>query len=603
MSSLPDRIERRDVLICALLVLIALAARLAAWGFQEIVSVDGTTYIRMARYLFGGPLIVAQHPPGYPFFIGVANLIWNGDGVNAAKSVDLFFGVLVMVPFYALALRLAGRLPAVVLTAVFALTPLAIRYSVTTMTEIPFVFFLVAAALAAHLKRDFGAGALTGIAFLIRPEGLVLAPALGLARGWNPRAWILIAAGAIVFGAVPSVLYNHQTTGAWTLTQKIINITGDDFIRNEVTPERTINPGGETSTTRRLLEHRDAIARVYPERFKAEIVNLVNAVGWGFPLAALAGILFGPRFAACGLAQAVLVPMFPGVPPVERLVLPLLPFTLLLAAGAVRRLGGKDRPWSSWKSRAALAVLVVAWGVQVRPQFASLSFNEDGFFPELVQAGKVLAPSVRSDQLMFCRKPYTAFYAGTRYQTTPLGDYHKTIDAIVQAGGDYLVVDQVVCEIFRPALLPLVLDSATMFDEPRLEIIYFDPSLLGRHVAVYRVLRPGGGVRTGEGRELERVLRSRIPHDPTRHRLHAELAWLSGKKEETVREFELAIAEDPDDVWNLKTLAGFLLDLGERPERALELAEKAALLNPGDPELTELQRRARAASSAARSSE
>lgn len=598
MPAFSLRAERRDLIAAGALVLLALAVRLWAWHYQVIVSVDGTTYIRLARYLFGGPFIDTQQPPGFPFLIGLANLLWRGDGVNAAKSVDLVCGVLVMIPFYVLAKDLVGRFPAILTGALFALTPLAIRYSVTTMSESPYVLLLVTAACLAYRKRDFAAGGLTGLAFLVRPEGLVMAPALGLARGMKPRAWALIAAGALVFGAVPALVFNHHTTGAWTLTRKGVNIIEGDFLSNEVTPERTTAPPKSIPILERVSRFRGSIAHVWPGRLWAECVNLRKALGWGFLLAAAAGFVTGPHFAIAGLAQAFVVPLFPGVPPAERFVLPLFPFMLILAAGAIRKLGGADRPWRSWKARAGLALALGAWAFQAVPLVPSLTLNEDGFFPELKRAGDVLGPAVSGDMLIFGRKPYTAFYAGTRFQTTPLGDYHKTIDAVVAAGGDYLVVDQAVCEIFRPALLPLATDSAVMWGDPRLEIVYFDPSLLGRHTAVYRILRPGGQRRMGDGEELARQLRSRIPHDAKNHRLHAELAWMSRDPDRTVHEFELAIAENPDDLWCTKTLAGLLLDLKRRPERALELAEKALALEPGDAGIEALVERARSAAAA-----
>jgi len=59
-------------------------ARAAAlfWRFQWIVSVDGTTYIRLARYFLGGPFIDTQQPPGYPFLISLPLRAVGGDGVS-----------------------------------------------------------------------------------------------------------------------------------------------------------------------------------------------------------------------------------------------------------------------------------------------------------------------------------------------------------------------------------------------------------------------------------------------------------------------------------------------------------------------------------------
>ena len=586
------RLDWRAAAILGGILVVALLARLLAWQFHPIVSVDGTTYIRLAQYLRGGPFIDTQQPPGYPALIALLIPISpGGDTVAAARLVDLVTGVLLLVPFFFIARHFLGRWPAGFVTLLLALTPLAIRYSVTTMSESPYLLFILLAVLAVVKKQDAASGALAGLAFLVRPEGIVLPLGLAAVRG-KPRSWVLVAIGFLVAGIVPALLFNHHTTGKWTLSRKVVNITGDDFWQNEVANTMGKDAGtaaAEPSVIDRLKTNSGAIARSYPDRLLAEITNLGRTAGWPFTIAVLPALIVGPRLPAAGLLQGLLVPRFPGVPPVARLVLPLLPFVLLLGFLLAERLGGRrsaenpGRPWDTWPTRLSAAVLVAGWVVAAIPEAKGLKRHEDGFYPELAAAGEAMKPFIPASSLIFDRKPYTAFYAGARYETTPLGGYNETLNEIIRRKGDYLVVSESVSEFFRPSLLPLVRDSATMLLEPRLELIYFDPTYLERHVAIYRVVRSGGPPpMKGPGlTQLRRVIAERIPHDPKLHARHAELLAMSGRNREAIDEYELAIALNraPADLANLASL---LITEGRDLSRAVELAEEAARLEPAN---------------------
>jgi hypothetical protein len=582
------RFDRKSAAILGGVLLVSTLVRLLAWQFHPIVSVDGTTYIRLARYLVGGPFIDTQQPPGYPALIAlVLPLAPAGDSVVAARLVDLVCGILLLIPFFLMARRSFGAWPAGIVTLLLGLTPLAIRYSVTTMSESPYVLFVLLSVLAATRKRDGLAGALSGIAFLVRPEGIVLPGALAVARGVKPRAWLLLALGFLAFGAVPAILFNHHTTGRWTLTRKVVNITGDDFWRNEV--ENTMQKRRDPGLLDRVRANSGAIARSYPDRLLAELSNLGRSAGWPFVAALGPGLMVAAaRLPAAGLAQALFVPLFPGVPPVARLVLPLLPFVLYFGFALARRLGereakGAGNPWATWSARLVVAILIGGWLVAAVPEAGNLRMHEDGFYPELVAAGEAMKSIVTSSTLIFDRKPYTAFYAGTRYETTPLGSYQETVDEILKRKGDYLVVDESVTEYFRPALLPLVRDSATMLGDPRLDLVYFDPTYKDRHVAIYRVVRPGGPPpMPGPGLDqLRGLIATRIPHDPALHGLHAELLALAGRTEEAIAEYEKAVQVNPR-AEDLSNLAALLLERGRDARRALELAEQAARLEPSN---------------------
>ncbi|TPW10290.1 MAG: hypothetical protein FD129_1946, partial [bacterium] len=150
--------------------------------------------------------------------------------------------------------------------------------------------------------------------------------------------------------------------------------------------------------------------------------HLGHAVGWPLVLLALAGVVLvlggsdpgRHRLAVAGLAQLLFVPFFGGVAPVPRLIVPVLPFVLLLSVVAMARLIGARRRLGL----AVAGVVTVGWLMAAIPEARQLKLQEDGYYPELVRAGRELAGRIPPDALVLDRKPYTAFYAGCRSAVT-----------------------------------------------------------------------------------------------------------------------------------------------------------------------------------------
>lgn len=586
------RPDRPDLLLALLLAVVALAARLPFWRFQEIVSVDGTSYIRLAKMLLGGPHYLTAQPPGYPVLMLPALALLGGDGVSAARLTALLCGVAVVPLFYVLARPWLGRAGALLGGLVLALTPLAIRYSLTTMSEAPYTLFAVAAVLAALRERPTLAAALGSLAFHIRPEGLVLTAALALLQGLRPKTWLRFAAVFLLVGALPAVVFNGATSGDWTLTRKGINIVPDSPVLNESIEGRAAVANESLGLTDRLARFGGDALRAWPGRFVAELGHLAGALGVPFLLAALAGLAltlragaWPQRLAVAGLVQLLLVPFFAGVAPVPRLVVPLFPFVALFAGVAVHRAFARGVA----PGGVALALVLGGWLVAAVPDSRDLTLQEDGYYPEQVIAGRALAPVFDDTTLVLDRKPYVAFYGGAQYAQVPFGAYHASIKAAQDAGADYLVVNESVVAVFRPELLPLVKDGFTVAHEPRLEPIYFDPSLLGRHTVVYRVMKPGEIPRPEDPAvDRARSLLSRLPHDSTLHGLHGELLWLGGRHEEARAEYEAALAAGTMLAVDYKNLARLVLGLEGNPSRAADLLRRGLELAPERTDIREL---------------
>lgn len=583
----PPPLDRRDILFLVTILAVALGLRLAHWRFQEIVSVDGTSYIRLARTFLGGPPYQTAQPPGYPLLITPLLALLKGDGVLAARIIALVCGVGLLVPLYLLGRRLLGAPWALAAGLAMALSPLAARYSIVTMSESPYMLLAILTMLAAWSDRAILTGLAGGLAFHVRPEAMLLTGAAALLKGLRPKWWAAAALAFLLAGAAPALLYNHATSGEWALTRKAVTLVPTDATGGEYSSANLNLPRQDLSLNERISRYGGAAIRGYPRRLWTELRQLAAAAGWPALAAAMVGIGPGTALLVAGLPQLLTVPFFPGIVLGPRMILPVLPFVILLALAFAKRLRGRMRA-------AALVVLAAGWAVGNVPDARTLRIQEDGWYPELVSAGRALRPAVTEQTLVFDRKPYTAFYAGTRYQTTPLGDYHATINAMIEAGGDYVVVDEAVVNIFRPELRPLINDSASILNDPRLEPVYVDLSLKDRHTIVYRIVRPGGPPPAGDSRKVRAILAS-LPHDPRLHARHAELFWLAGRNEESLREYELAMAAGPLLAADCKNMAILLVELGRDPARAIELVNRARQLDPTQTDLDEIERRARAA--------
>src|SRR5574341_468021 len=177
------------------ILLLAVALRALAWVRIDPVAFDSALYLEMADLIRAGRWLEAlayPYPPLYPLLVAAL----QGLGVGA-ESAGLFIALvadlLVLFPLVALARVAVGETAAWGAAFLWAIHPSAIRLGVQALTDAP-TALLVAIALWAGLRGldecrpgwVVGAGAASGLAYLLRPEGiepsLVLA-ALSIRRG------------------------------------------------------------------------------------------------------------------------------------------------------------------------------------------------------------------------------------------------------------------------------------------------------------------------------------------------------------------------------------------------------------------------------------
>lgn len=193
---------------------------------------DNRIYHAIALGLLEGGDIPLRWPPLLPLMdAGLMSVV--GPSVLVPKLIVLAFGCLIPPLIALLAAEWGGRMAGLLAGLVAALHGFLVVSACSAMTEPPHAA-LVAAALvlvsrsAKHADDParrllLGAGITLGVATLVRPTGLVLILAIGMAllilrqqrRPWS-RPLLLLAGAALVL--LPWAASNRARHGAWKVT-------------------------------------------------------------------------------------------------------------------------------------------------------------------------------------------------------------------------------------------------------------------------------------------------------------------------------------------------------------------------------------------------
>jgi 4-amino-4-deoxy-L-arabinose transferase-like glycosyltransferase len=201
---------------------LALLARLwvAVWAAPRFPAAgDGFYYDTLAHRLAAGQgytwlwpdgavTYAAHYPVGYPALLAAAYAILGARPI-VAMVLNAVLGALGALAMHRLALRAAGGWRADAAALAVAGHPALLPYTAALMTEgVTASLLIVAAALAAaakdarrHVAWLVAAGLVMGIATLVRPQCLLLAPVLGLlgARAdGHVTAWSYVRTAVLV---------------------------------------------------------------------------------------------------------------------------------------------------------------------------------------------------------------------------------------------------------------------------------------------------------------------------------------------------------------------------------------------------------------------
>jgi 4-amino-4-deoxy-L-arabinose transferase-like glycosyltransferase len=228
-TSTPDR-EPRGVLWALVGLALAVRVILVMVTPLEIAWPDGREFDAIARLLVDHGTYGTQtlRPPGYPTLIAAVYRLF-GSNLLTLRLVESLLGAATVWIIGRVGTRLFDSRAGLAAAAIAAFHPVMAFLPATQFSENTLLFVLALAFLAmtvawrrSGIARWLLAGALFGVAMLVRPNVLVLMPGLafGLAlalhrerRGWIP-AILGLTLGAVLT-VTPWIVREHAVHGHW----------------------------------------------------------------------------------------------------------------------------------------------------------------------------------------------------------------------------------------------------------------------------------------------------------------------------------------------------------------------------------------------------
>jgi hypothetical protein len=465
----PDAPPRRSGIAGEIVtvVLITLAgAALRAWLMTQNhgLTMDSPLYVRMADSLRDGGRAIGAAHHGYAALVALVRG-FVPDTEAAARGLSFTAGVLLIPLVYALTRTAASRLGSAFAALLVALHPTLAVYSGPVMTESTNILFTTAGLLFLALGRPLGAGIGLGLAYLVRPDSLVVLPAAALATRRGVRGALRVLAGFFILFA-PYVGYLTWERGTFTLTPKTVLVRADRGEREWRVASETASADAAPAGDRAL-----DVVRRYPAKLLEHLWRLEQTWPWPLLLLSLVGLIgrMGPP--AVMLVALLGLPLL-GVSPDVRFSQVFVPVLAYLAAVGgewlVARRPRLARAGYGIAIASVVAGLALAW--LGRAGLHALRFD-DGPMQEMRAAGEWLRENGRPGATVMDRKAYVPYYAGMHHLQLPADDY-DTVIAYAQRNADYLVLEEYVVETLRPEFRPLTRDPAFQAREHRLRMLY-----------------------------------------------------------------------------------------------------------------------------------
>ncbi len=424
----------------------------------DLVTYDGTFYINIARSILAGSYRSSVFPIGYPALIA-AFIPLIGDGVRAAQAVSVLAGIGSVLIFYVLCRRFAGRSRAFLAGLIFAVTPLFIRLSTTTLSESTYVFWVLLGLLFFARKKELPAGLGLGMAAITRPEAIGIIGVLCILRLKMPKRLFVLLAGFIIpysvnvtvqsiaadqLVLIPKTKLFGTSATSWRLQEQTLEFASKERLQDKISQE---------------MPDRNVISD-YIGRFPQDLWMLAKHATPFIVLLAFYAFFKRRSFVLAMFAPLPLFPFFTfrGEP---RFIYPFIPGILLYAIIALE----------SVQKRMIRIALTVALCVSAA---AGIAANRDQLiqpvsdgFQWAKQVGRTIRGRVSPGDRIADRKPLFAFYAGGEYFEIPIAPIDKTLAYLASNNVEYLVLHGKTIQMMRPQLLPMIHDPMFVRSELR----------------------------------------------------------------------------------------------------------------------------------------
>ncbi len=499
--------ERKALLA---LTVAAFAFRLALLLLPRVIRWDEPVYLLLGQNFWSGLGFTfnghpeLHHSPLFPILSG-ATLKLTGRPEEASNIWYVLLGTLLTLPIYGLARRLTshgGALLAAALVAFFPALTTAVLYW-GTMIEPLFLLLIYSAAYLTARGLDgekpllFAiAGALTGLAYLARPEGLLWMISLeGTAlRGWGlrrrlkekrPLAALVVLPLVFLAVAAPQLLFLHRHTGQWMISGKL-GITyeigraveaGDPVLYDEII--NSLDSDGEirAASEARYRRGQAGTAGVKPAEASGRFVrNLGHVLKSSLTSEIFSALLLLPAawwlviaFKPMGgpwnrrrpemeiLMVATVAPVasFLAFHVQQRFFAPAFPGLLIWTAAGLRDLfqrlpAGRPRIAATTAAGLALAGYFIVADVEIaRHGIATSDFGHEA-------AGLWLKAHSAPDARIMTQDTAIAIYADRGYVFSPRAPFDQFLNYGWRHGATHVVVDEEEITVVRPFLKPLL---------------------------------------------------------------------------------------------------------------------------------------------------
>ncbi len=462
----------KDILVYAVIVASSALIRTPFIKSFDLVEYDGTYYINIARSLLAGSVRSSIFPIGYPAFIALFIPLAR-DGVRAAQLVSLLAGLGSVILVYRLALRFVERSYALVACLAFAVTPLFVRLSMTTLSESIYVFWVLLGLLHFAKEKDLRTGLSIGMAAITRPEALGILAVLGVLRLKTPKRLLVIIAGFIIPYAANVAVQSVAADRFILITKtKLFGTSAEDWKRREEmlefsTKGRVLDEIGKGAESRSIIGD-------YVNRMPRDLFSLLRHATPVIVLVAVFAFFRRRSFLLAGFVPLLFFPLFT-FRTEPRFVFPYIPILILYAAIGVSTVEKR-------RMRTALAALLCASAV------SGIALNRDQLirpvsdgFQWAKAVGRSFQDRITPGDKIADRKPYFAFYAGGEYFEIPVAPINQTLEHLASNGVAFLVLHPPTVQMMRPQLLPMIYDQMFIRSEMR-----YSPALSGEDVLIYR---------------------------------------------------------------------------------------------------------------------
>jgi len=535
----------------ALLVLVLAAAllRLAlSLYFPRVIKDDEPIYLLLGHNLLAGNGFTytgspeLHFPPLHPLLVGLFSLM-TGDMEMASNIENAIFGGLLLLPVFAIALRIYGSQTAWLTAILLALFP-SLTVNVLywgTMSEPPFLFllFLAGALFLAALDEQRlwmfpAAGAVIGLAYLTRNEaiaffgGLLIFALVWLwtsARSLPSNTWYAVGWFALSFMLVasPYIWYLHLYTGQWMISGKLQITWNAGGWRDEgKTPDQIYNnldsAGVEINwlSSERFQGNVLTNAMAHPGYLLKRVIRSAGSLKenfftrtnfwWALMPLVILGLFKQPwsrhRFRYEAFLITIIVVLLVVFLPfgfAVRFFAPAFPILLMWTAKGALELGQWFQDTvilsgaGTFLNRYMRASLVwLPGGMAVLALILTIPVTADRaisatYFGDK-EAGLWLKSHVPDDAKVMSTDIAAALYAGRIWVPSPNADWGRFMNYATMHGAQYLVVGDFMLKENRPELAEIVRNGAE-----ELELIhrFEEPFKLEKLTTyVYRIVKP-----------------------------------------------------------------------------------------------------------------